>query len=239
MKVAILGNSHIAALKVAERDGLFSSNSMDITFFGNGAALHTVWTFRYGRVWSKLWREAWRVTDRRHFALPVRRFDALVFHGAPVRMENFYYPLTSDTRAVSGYSTAVVDRMIEVVMMEDPVFKLFLKIRSGFNGPVHISPRPLERERPQQQLRRGLSEEDLTRVHERVRVFLDSHDIGLVPQAPETIRLNQFTKNQFSIGAQRLGGDMSDTHGKQDYTHMNGAYGAIALREIEKKLVGD
>src|SRR5271165_603283 len=108
MKLAVIGNSHLAALKFALREGLFTSSSLEVTFWGvPGKDFRTV-TYDGGVFRSPHLQWAQRISDGRYETLPAHDFDAIAFHGPVLPVWKYLSLLSKMKDDQGGYSQATV-----------------------------------------------------------------------------------------------------------------------------------
>jgi ribosomal protein L12E/L44/L45/RPP1/RPP2 len=129
-------------------------------------------------------------------------------------------------------------------LRESFAVRLAQKIRKVSDAPIYLIPQPL----PSETIRSGDSdvaklwqallvnedEERLQALFKRLHGKELVSGLKVVAQAPETLASASTTKELYSHGSKRLLNE--NEHDGQDFFHMNGAYGAIAMRQLCQRL---
>src|ERR1700693_624705 len=81
MKVCVIGNSHMAALKLAIRQGVYVNSENAFTFWGTPGDSFNEITYANREFSTPHTPVVLEVSDSHYVTLPIDDFDALVFHG--------------------------------------------------------------------------------------------------------------------------------------------------------------
>src|ERR1700722_9794672 len=106
MKIAVIGNSHLAALKLAVKDGLFYAKELEITFWGVAGKGFAETSYECGHFRTPYRNFALKVSDGQHETLPAHAFDAIVFHGLPLNVWLYLSALRKTSDDLRCYSRA-------------------------------------------------------------------------------------------------------------------------------------
>jgi len=225
MRVAILGSSHIAALKnglaAFEEEG--TSHFTSITFFGAGGPTYDRLEVRKRRLFSsqpKLRRQLVRTSGGLK-DIKVDDYDHFVLHGLSLR---FPYKILSAPLLSSAVTNRAVQRHIEASVMTG----VLTKLRMATDKPVTVSACPLVSDAAPFL---GALNQQADSSAQAYDAFLASvadlwteHAINIIPQ-PENTRTGPLaTDSRFSIGSTRLLSNEA-RHDDDDYSHMNAEYG--------------
>lgn len=220
-KVCIFGNSHIAALRLATRDRLFSLGGTEFVFWGlPGHRIETI-TYRDGVFSTPLADKAAVVSGGRYPSLPARDFDAFLFHGAQLLPRSLRDWLLGREPAPENMPRAITDWLVA-----QPLYALARSLRGDFNGPIILSPAPFQTEHPGKR-RRPVDATDAAAVQTGIRDVLATEDIGYLGQPPETVTGHLYTPAVFHSATPSLA--EGGTYDNPNARHMNGAYGAAVL----------
>lgn len=236
MKVCIIGNSHIAALKLALRDGLFADDALEFVFWGVRGKQFLDVRLENGRLVSPDREFVLRVSGGKYETIDPGGFEALVFHGPMLNYTRFLaltHGLRSDPRS---FSSAFLSEGIGSQLDRNPACALIGQIRKGYEGRILISPQPLISEQS------GFFREGTIGSGERVALdeILQQYFLRLgaeyLPQPERTVVDHKYTAASYSVGSVALLGDLDIVHPSDEHDHMNGLYGAEVLRAIATAL---
>ncbi|MBB1248192.1 hypothetical protein [Rhizobium sp. G21] len=220
MKIAIIGNSHIAALKMAWTEVSTEYGKHNITFFGH----------RGNRIANLVLQDGMLVAEERSLRrglkftsggigrIDLKAFDAFVVHG--IGVEPFYLP--PDQFFSNGFRTQAAHD----VMDKAPAMKLIQSIRSVSDRPVFVGHVPLA-------VASEISGDQSPDAFFNGMKFAEDTVFSklkarLVLQPPETIVNGRNTDPIYKQGSTSLAvGDAWDNtpHRTIDRFHMNGEYG--------------
>jgi hypothetical protein len=235
MRLAIVGNSHLAALKVAVREGLFKQADVALTFWGIAGPGFDSITFDNGNFRTPNQDFVLRVSDGRYGALPAHEFDAMVFHGPPLNMTH----LLASLRKIGDLQCYTHDYLragLRAYIEETSAWQLVSSLRADYDGPVLLSPMPLPSEDSARVAPRPLRSEELTLLNTCIATMLRDYGIEYIQQPSITVRDYSYTKREFCVNSVRLSDDLAVKHPTDDFVHMNGRYGAHVLRDIVSQL---
>ena len=230
VKIAVIGNSHIASLKRGY-ETLSRRSAHELVFFGGrGLALKDMEVDDCCLVpTSNASRKSISFTSGGIDRINVNDFDAFLLYGLEAKAL-----IVPQSRF---YSDAVIRRSAYDVVHEKLCYEILLKLRSITEKPIFIGHNPLRgaHKKP------GNSD---TSSYERGIEYLNqivyAHLNALViPQPKKTIVHGDSTDILYAQGSKRLaiGDDNDDAlHPTIDVTHMNDAFGALWLKSFFKKI---
>ena len=237
IRLAIVGNSHLAALKLAERDGLIEAEDFDICYYGGAGALFANMVFQDGLLDMKSKKNALLVTDGRYAALPVDAFDAFMFHGA-----SYSYSALLRRYGGAGVSPNTVSSAFLLETARQSLYLPFIAnnvafaVREDVDVPVVISTNPLKAQRSRQFANTSVADTDIRKLDAALHTAFKEKGIHYIAQPADSIAGNVYTDDRFSIGSVRLKGDLTTQHDEEDFGHMNAEYGALVLRDALAKI---
>lgn len=232
MRVCIIGNSHIAALKLALRDGLFCDATLNFTFWGVLGRFFFDVKFENGRLISPDAEFAKRVSGGIYETIDPNEFDALVFHGPPINQTALLKRLRKRSNCLSDYSAALLRCGIESFLDDRPPIKLIKSVRLSYSGRIIASPQPLLSEESGVFGDCKMSEAERIALEAAIRDYFAGIGTVYAPQPARTISANQYTAAKYSTGSVSLVGDLDVKHPSDENNHMNGSYGAEVLYAV-------
>jgi hypothetical protein len=236
MKIAIVGNSHLAAFKLAVRLGLFTPKRVDITFWGlPGPEFHSI-TFSEGLLQTPHKNFVLRISDGMYESLPVREFDAILFHGVGLNVSTYLFSLRKQSEHLRGYSGAFLEEGLRSTIEQVPSWNLVCSLRAGFEGRLLMSAMPLSSEDGGKFEGISVADDEFAHLNDHIGAILAKIGVEYVPQPLETIRDSKYTRREFCIDSVRLAPQLCQKHPDDDYIHMNEQYGSLALQAIEARL---
>jgi hypothetical protein len=235
MRIAVIGNSHIGALKVAIRDGQFKSDKFEITFWGVPGQCFTTVTYEGGHFRTSYRDFALKVSEGRHESLPVHDFDAIVFHGPPLNVERYLSSLRHVSDDLRCYSRACLHEALQRSIEGTRGYDLVRSLRTDYDRRVLMSPMPLISEDSAQFKGRSVRVEELKLLNSCISAILSDVRAEYVAQPSDTVRDYKYTKREFCVNSVGVFYDIRK-HPDDDYFHMNGQYGACVLHEIAAQL---
>jgi hypothetical protein len=235
MKIAIIGNSHLAALKVAVRDGLFRADQLDVTFWGLAGPEFASITYEGGLFQTQYKHFALQVSEGRYDSLPVHEFDAIIFHGTldPGLYLDSLRTAADDLRC---YSSACLREGLQTYIENDPTWSLVRSLRTDYDRRVLMSPIPLKSDFSDQFKGRSITADEFNILNSHIGATLCSVGGKYIVQPSATVCDYKYTKREFCVHSVRLLGDLAIKHPEDDYIHMNGQYGACVLNDINAQL---
>lgn len=231
MKLAIIGNSHIASLKRGWAKTSENYPSVEVVFFGSKGD-----TLKHMEVQGrKIVPANNRVLKSISFvsggrdSIDPAEFDAVLIYGA--QAAPFFFP-------VSGfYSSQVIRRTMEDLVKDRVYFKLANMVRCLSEVPVYVGHTPLRaaRKRDRDQSRESYAR-GLALLNE---VVFAPMNVRMVSQPPKTIVNGNGTAMRYSVGSRRLAVGNAvddDLHPENDRYHMNEEFGKLWLEKFFSEL---
>ena len=252
MRVCVVGNSHIAALKKAW--DARPDASFDVVFFGaHRVSLKNVRSDGHSLVTddAATRRSLEMTTGRPDPALRLDSVDCFVLHAlinpnwvVPYAIRLARHAADAGVVVSSGLLRAVVEEIYERSVLAH----MLQVIRSGSDAPILVSPQPYLSQQVladpvQGQRYLGLAKVDghaVPSIHDAYDATLAAaaveHSFELLGQPKETIVDRHFTDHSYCLGSLRLSRHMDLEHPADDYQHMNEKYGALVLRDVFRRL---
>jgi hypothetical protein len=224
MKIAIIGNSHIAALKLAVRDGLFRTDELDVTFWGTAGRGFDTISYEDGEFRTPLQDFVLKVSDGRYGSLPSQDFDVIIFHGILVNVGRYLSSLRKTSDDLRCYSRACLREALRMCIEAAPTYPLVRSLRTDYDRRVMMSAMPLMSEVSTEFEGREIRAEEFNLLNSCISAALSDIRAEYVAQPLDTVRDYKYTKREF----------LKFPH--DDQVHMNGQYGACVLEEIAAKL---
>ena len=216
MKVAILGNSHVACLIMAHRqDPSLLGTDIDPVFFaapGKGMSGMQLDGDRLVPASSEL-KDQIALTSGGLDAIRLPDFEAFIL----IAM-GYMVPMVP-----RSYSSAVIGKAMDRRIANSILWQLADRISEESDKPVLCGHIPLSANAPVQ--------DDLLSYEEVMALYgdrVEQRGLSLIRQPEETRRDDLFTKAEFTKGSRRLRSE--EAHPEDDISHMNAEYGAIYLR---------
>ena len=221
MRLAVIGNSHIAALKAGWTGMAADHPDRQLVFFGaRGDSLDAL-VAQDGRLVpanAELARSI-AVTSGGLRCIDPGEFDAFLLHGMNAQ-PNF--------RREGFYSQAVMDQAVQDLCEQTLSHRTLDKICRLTDRPIYVGHNPLIA------AERTDEDQDLAPYHSGVddlnAAFYRRFSARLVPQPEITIANGRNTAMAFSTGSRALsvGGEMDDIeHPATELSHMNATFGAV------------
>jgi len=233
MKICIIGNSHIASLKLGWDEIAPLTPAQDITFFaarGKQAAelvVKTDWRRRKtlvpGIKGGKLERSI-EFTSGGKTEIDFSAYDICMLHGL-LKFPRY------DRRISAAVKQAVMQRSV-VGSLATP---LVAKIRACSDIPIWISHQPVPRLQENEFIPATARYAPYDMVLDEITAAFGRDDVRFLAQPKETLASEIATQGRYSQGSVRL--DVGDKHSNkphevEDYVHMNGAYGVLVLNAL-------
>ncbi len=216
--MCVIGPSHIAALRDAEKEGLVDTSAHAITYFGHYTRVFSTLTLTGTRLRLLAPRQ---LAEDLKVSVDIADYDALFLCAVirdPARILNRSRLRLSD---MSTMSQGLAARQIGNALRTMQGFDVIAEIRAAFDGPVLISAAPL-RAQQEDAPAAGPGFERFTAAQTAALAELG---LTFVPQPAETVTAALTTRREYSVGSVKLGGH--EEHRAEDVTHMNSAYGAL------------
>lgn len=224
MKICIIGNSHIAALKMAWDTGLEKQfPNIEPTFFGaRGRLLHDL-VVKNGLLapGSKDLGNSFALTSRGQRYIDPALFDVFLIYGFGAKL----------TKVLKKRSNAANPERIIDYWQNSGMLQVSRQIRAVTHKPVYCGLAPLE---ARKKSTKGIKVYTKF-VRRSTKMVFRPEGFTLVAQPPQTLTKRCATRKQFSAGSTRLKADPKkpkQRHPKRDSLHMNARFGAIWLRSF-------
>jgi hypothetical protein len=252
-RVCIVGDSHIAALKLGLAE-MAAAGRAEVDFFGApGHAVRAEGLTLAGgvaRPTTPHLQHQFELTAGRP-DLPIAAYDAFVWvslgHGLrSLFLFNHTYRRagwSGATRFAHLLSEACFDEAVAGLVRAAPAFGLIRQFRAVTDRPMFLVPHPL----PWEGVRvAGLPSywSDLPAIgapladafaRESGRLA-DELAVALVPPPAQAVVDGFFTRSAFKRGAVRLRGSLNERHEDDEPFHMNAAYGRLVMAELLRRL---
>lgn len=253
MRICVIGNSHIAALKKAWDSGVQSETpSIELVFFGSHQdSLKSVY-LSDGRLSTRdesVRRALAMTTGLQDPELTLSSFDCFLLHALVNPNWPLPYTLRLDQHAASNGSSpslGLVQAVVAEKLHESVLAHMVDTIRSGSDLPIVVSPQPYLSVDVLEHPLQGRRYHHMARLDGRegpdfrdeYQSALDGlarkHSLAILPQPTETVSKRYFTAHEFCAGSVRLSKQMDVEHPSDDFAHMNVRYGALVLRDALK-----
>lgn len=231
MKICVIGNSHLASLKVAWDEIGSDFQDVELTLFGSpnrGIARLSVDDEKCGLTCSIPGiRAHLEQTSGGLNWIDYAAYDAFLLYGLFLTV-----PLL-DMRL----SSAVVKQALEDSVFNSTACRTARKLNKLGEKPLFCSAEPLTSETRFEKLQAVPDEDkliDLDTIHDQFSDLLKSQNIRFLRQPPETLGPTFSTLTAYSKNSVRLIG--GDAHLKKDIRHMNAEYGRAYLEHAIPKL---
>ena len=228
MKLAILGNSHTAALLHAPSTNKSLTAGLDITFFASIGRTMESFALKDGQLLPQTneLRQSLITTSGGADRFDPNLFDQVLMVGLGFNMP----PV--DKRL----SQAVRDAVLRNCVESSVAWKLSDMIRSVSTMPILVSHTPLRAgdvsTQFEETLRACMSYDDMIA---KSQIFWDRLKVQVLPQPAITRYRDILTKRSYSRGSRGLRGAGLE-HGDTDRSHMNDEYGAVYLQQLRVEL---
>ena len=252
LRLCIIGNSHLAAIKLGWSSIASEHPGIQPTFFGSPRAtlreLH--WRGPVLAARTEPVRRSLRLTSGGQHEIDPRQFDAVLLCGlgfglrqaAKLYQSHRHLRLARPPAGIHLVSAACFQEALLGLMEQTVAVRLGRLIRQGCALPLLLLPTPMPSEDLLQSemedvigwwkpvLQAG-DEAALLAEHERACAALVPPFSRILPQAAETLASPMTTRRSFQQGGVHLTAGPSERPAEADATHMNAAYGAATLRE--------
>jgi len=250
-RLLLLGNSHLASLKLGWDETANQYRGLECLFFGAPAAWtdHAILQAGSIHVTHKPLAEKVAQISGGVSSVRLADFDAIcvvgMFFGFGYCMHELrrvhthaIAPLRPNSQLVSR---ACLKQIMHDTLSTSPAFDWAKRIKQTSAKPVLLVPAPLSSETRLEtdKFIRPIAKEfrtyiaDIFELYQSVIQSLVSvNHLILVEQPPHTVAFTGFTRAEFSRGSHRLLNN--EKHRDEDFTHMNEMFGIELLHEIVK-----
>lgn len=237
MKIAVVGNSHIAALKQALRIRAEPRTSMTFTFWGVPGKYFQAIECTSEYLISERSDIVHEVSDGAYDQLRFKAFEVIWLYAGDLDLAEMMDAFTDSGQIISNYSSALIKCGINAYLEGLRIVQLAKQIRQYFSGAIFLSPKPLPAQ--SQDFDDKNWQLDINQFERGIADYLNQSNVSLLPQPNKTRSSNRFTQSRFTIGSVRLPGDLKRLHPKDDRAHMNIEYGNIMLAEFISRLTDE
>lgn len=243
MKIAIIGNSHVACLKKAWTRMEGGSRDVEVDFYASTADSITDSYISKGVIYPKteLLRKSLMITSGGAESIRIDAYDEIVIYGVAANMHKLMRVQKAFDEG-KPFSAGFKD---SAIVYSNPSSNRFLRLRTEYSGKKwYLYPRPntsiIDAAAPARDLE--LNEEEYRDLNARITGSFDAMGFRYAPQPMETLLSVRFTKPQYNVGAVGLSENLPE-QGYRDLVqdrngnHMNEEYGRIALQDIFSRVV--
>jgi len=260
MKIGVIGDSHIAAFKLAWDELASAYPEVTLVFFGSAGQdmkeKVAIENDRLAAVTEDAKNDFYQ-TSGGLTEVNFADFDVVLMIGMDCRMLPLYRALKShraydapasikaaNATAYRTISSGCITRICIEQMQEASMFRILSLIRSVSRIPVFIIPCPLpsiacthDASARWAFLTRNACETVQQAYYQGLHALCRLFSATLITQPDDTVADFLFTREQLSVGSVRLDDHLLTTpHKEDDYVHMNRDYGkavlTLALRRI-------
>ncbi|MHA3977966.1 hypothetical protein ACW9UR_09810 [Halovulum sp. GXIMD14794] len=228
MKVGLIGNSHLGALRKSFDPSVFHGTGLDFDFWGLPGEFQKI-RVTEDTVTHANSRKAEKVNGPGRASFCFAGLDALVLVAEPIAMPLFLTGLRGRSANLEEYSDGFLCATFEDWVSNRPAAKLLRAAREVIDGPLISVAQPVWRAGSRRA--RGLpvlSEEQFERFNHLADGVLGTLGAKYLPQPQETLTPDFRTRDEWSK-AWAAGTAANPT---ADHAHMSEAYGALVLGQI-------
>lgn len=236
MKICVIGNSQIAAIKGGWEIVRHTQPGVEVTFFGavrqlwsaleavDGALVPTTEELQKAMSYTSGGLE--QITDD---------YDRYLLCGLGIGASEFLKFFDTDRKRL--LRDDFIEQAAEA-MQVTPGMQVMDKVHQITGAPIGLIPAPFHSDDAPEssygvEISWGAARRLAQRYEDTLSLMSDKDWFQLFLQPAATIARPLFTKSKFSIGANRMHQDRSGAqHGPEDFTHMNAEYGALYWAEI-------
>ncbi len=234
MKIAVVGNSHIAALKQALRMNAELPASLGFTFWGVPGKYFRAIECTSEYLISERVDILREVSDGANDQLFFEAFDVIWLYAGDLDLAELIEAFSDGEQIIGNYSSALIKQGVSAYLEELHIVRLAKQLRHYFDGTIFLSPKPLPAQGDEAKNR----QHGMTQLEESIADHLSKLNLLFLQQPDITRSGNRFTHLRYTIGSVRLPGDLKLPHNKDDRRHMNSEYGRIMLSEFVCRLMG-
>lgn len=234
-KIALVGNSQLAALKTAISQGLFSTEQFDFIFWGQPGRHFSSLRLLKGKLEFEKSESARAVSGGRYSKLPVSKMDAFVFHGVSAMNRRFITALLRSGMHPGDMSSAFLEAIFAAQCEHRNSPRLVLRLRKETKVPIFVSGLPYDVKIDQNGRSQKQRLKILKKADKVVEKFWTGNNVNYISQPEETITPDLTTPIKYTFDAVSLL-DNKHTLSKLDINHMNAQYGAAVLKKVDKIL---
>ena len=246
MKICIMGNSHLAALKLAWQQLSAEYSSIELVFFGARASAMAHLDVQNNCLVSTHpeTEHDMQFTSGGQNAIDLSSFDAVWLYGLACDVNLFIPTLTThQLESLTDINRKFLSRACFTQLCRDRLqhgilYKLTRLVRQISDLPVYVSPSPFPSrtcvDDPSEKWN-ALSANDGSVIqssyYDGIITALNDYNTVFIPQPNDSIVDFLFTAPQYAKDSIRLTEGLSTKHAHDDYVHMNQAYGVLFLQQ--------
>lgn len=258
-RVCVLGNSHLAAVKLGWDQRAAARPDLHCDFFGapkNGLA-EVVFEDGFIIPQTEEVRGAFAMTSSGQEKVRLDAYDSFVTVGLGFSMATLIRRVYRDYRSdghnnldgdITLVGEATFRQSCTTMLARSTAMWLAGHLGSAGVARILIVPQPLPSEEIleaddavmdaplwQAAVREG-DDASLDQTMNEAMQALAAPGLGFLPQPPATRAGRLFTRRDYAIGSVRLAAGFEAVHAKNDVGHMNGAYGAAVIDDLAAML---
>lgn len=238
MRVCIIGNSHLGALKQAMPEFLAEVPDANLMYWGAAGTNFRGIKYEDGMLKSPVPSYSLRVTDGRFTHFRFDDFDWIVIYGAEITPG---WAAWKGEQALKGmppvsrqFSEAIVRDIIDEWWDRQAIAKLLSEVPAQYRRRMVCCAEPFYAESSKMYANLARSVGNLVVAQDAIEGKLGSLGIPFIRQPSKTVAQGLYTAQHHKSGS--IGLDTDYTHPDTDIFHMNKSYGLIMLREINSYL---
>jgi hypothetical protein len=232
MKICLIGDSRLGAIKLALDEGLVDLGKHEISFFAAVAGWARNFKFTKAAIRPGAASDVAFSTEGKFSEVRADAFDVLVFYATKFGLSRWARPNIGTIEQRAHFTDAFLAQCVEMKIANSFCmrFAYLAATTPGWPTKLIVCPAPAQAA-PRDGSDEGpplLDVNDLNAEADRL-----CKDIGVryVPQPANTLTPDFYTDLSYSIGSRRyIAGH--PTHPSDDRKHMNAAFGALMLRDI-------
>lgn len=237
MRVCIVGNSHLAALKLAVTQGRISFPEHDIVFWGARGKRFSSIRLKSGRLVPggdpAVAEEVLRVSDQRHQEIDPHNFDLIAFYAGSLPLPAFVYDIAALCRPDGlPFSGSCLRAAARQWLEERRAFAWARQIVASGSTRVLLVPQPYWSANDTVAKPPALPSGLLDLIEQTLAATAREHGLEILFQPRHTLDDSGFTRAEFSVNSVRLTESLDQKHDDVDNKHMNAEFGALALTGI-------
>jgi len=235
VRTCIIGTSHIAALKLAEKNA--AAAGLQCTFFGAPALAFAKVHVADGIIkGDESIREHLLRTSEGHYeSINPAEFDAIVFHGIDLQPSSMIYSIARrNPGARILFSQDFLFEGVSQWFKRTRTFSLARQLVGRSGTRIILSPVPCPAAPPSEDDKVSLTHLKALRpqIHDILAQVCAQNGMSFLRQPEETYDDEAYyTKREYSTGSVRLV-DLNRPHPEDDFTHMNAQYGALVMGRL-------
>jgi hypothetical protein len=244
INICVIGDSHLAALKLGYDNLDDEFKDVKLTFFGSFASSFNELKLKDNALVpvSNQVKKRMRMTSGGLGYIPLENYDIFILHGLELSFHNFVRKGLSNLKTSHMVQLQTAEwQSVTHYINQTLSFRLANKI-SISNKPILLSPQPFLSEEivnsanSKYEFWRKLVGKNNMNTQTEIKAALTAwlnhlQQFNFIEQLPSTICQDFFSKNEYSSNSVMMF-DMASKHGSEDIVHMNPKYGELVIRTI-------